>query len=85
VAVSFRLALDPIACDGHGLCVELYPEGITFDDWGFPIVTRKEVPAEHAAHARRAVDACPKLALTIRREDASRGRGTRASQSTRRR
>jgi ferredoxin len=26
--------VDPIACDGHGLCAELLPEHIRLDDWG---------------------------------------------------
>ena len=32
-----RLRVDPIACDGRGLCAEALPELITLDDWGFPI------------------------------------------------
>jgi ferredoxin len=64
---GFRLVLDPIACDGHGLCAELFPEGITLDDWGYPMLRPGDVPREHQAHARRAATACPKLALTIRR------------------
>ena len=26
-----HLLLDPIACDGHGLCAELLPERVTLD------------------------------------------------------
>ena len=37
----FRLVLDPTACDGHGVCAELLPEGIALDDWGFPIIALK--------------------------------------------
>ena len=32
------LRVDPIACDGRGLCAEVLPELITLDDWGFPII-----------------------------------------------
>jgi ferredoxin len=59
------LRVDPIACDGHGLCAELLPEWIQLDDWGFPIVDRRPLPAGLAPHARRAVRECPKLALRL--------------------
>lgn len=60
-----HLELDPIRCDGHGVCAELFPEGITLDDWGFPMVHRGSIPPELLAHARRAVFACPALALKL--------------------
>jgi ferredoxin len=37
-AARERLRVDPIACDGRGLCAEILPELITLDDWGFPII-----------------------------------------------
>ena len=60
-----RLVFDPIACDGHGLCAELLPELVALDDWGYPIVLGAEVPADLETYARRAVAACPKLALRL--------------------
>jgi ferredoxin len=60
----YRLLLDPTACDGHGVCAELFPEGIGRDDWGFPVVAG-EVPDHLIPHARRAVSACPVLALRL--------------------
>ena len=65
--MSARLRVNPIACDAHGLCAELFPEGISLDDWGYPIVSAGDVPHELRAHARRAASACPKLALTVQR------------------
>jgi ferredoxin len=62
------LRVDPIACTGHGLCAELLPERIKLDDWGYPIVDGKPLPEELIAHARRAADACPTLALLLERE-----------------
>ncbi len=59
------ISLDPIACDGHGLCADLFPEMIRLDDWGFPILDRREVPPDLMAHAQRAVTACPVLALKL--------------------
>lgn len=66
--MSTRLRVDPIACTGHGVCAELLPEWITLDDWGYPIVNGEPVPEHLLEHARRAADACPKLALLIARE-----------------
>ena len=60
-----RLRLNPIACDGHGLCAELFPERITLDEWGYPIVDDSELPPELVEHARRAVAACPTMALLL--------------------
>ena len=60
-----RLVLDPTACDGHGLCAEMFPEGIVLDDWGYPVVDGREIPAHLRAHAKRAVSACPVLALKV--------------------
>jgi ferredoxin len=63
--MSRVLRVDPIACDGHGLCAELFPEGIALDDWGYPIVDARPIPGRLEEHARRAVDACPALALKL--------------------
>jgi ferredoxin len=60
-----QLTLDPIACTGHGLCAELLPESITLDDWGFPLVAAGPLPRDLVGHARRAVAACPTLALRL--------------------
>lgn len=66
------LRIDPIACDGHGLCAELFPEWIELDDWGYPIVDGRPVPQKLLEHARRAVDACPTLALALTAHAAAR-------------
>ena len=63
--MSRVLRVDPIACEGHGLCAELFPERVTLDDWGFPIIDDSPVPAGLERHARRAVRVCPKLALRL--------------------
>ena len=65
--MSERLRVNPIACDGHGQCAELLPELIRLDDWGYPIIEHPDVPPELSAHARRAVAACPTLALLLER------------------
>jgi ferredoxin len=66
--MSFRLVLNPIECVAHGMCAELFPERITLDDWGYPIIDPKPIPPSLEDHARRAVSVCPTLALVLERE-----------------
>lgn len=61
-----KIAINPIACDGHGMCAELLPELIHLDDWGYPIIISSEIPKELLEHARRAERVCPTLALIVR-------------------
>lgn len=60
-----RLRVNPIACEAHGLCAELFPERVSLDDWGFPIIDPEPIPLNLEAHARRAIEACPTLALRL--------------------
>lgn len=53
--MSERLRVNPIACDGSGLCAELLPEMIRVDEWGYPVVDADSAPPEHEANARRTV------------------------------
>ena len=66
------LRVNPIACQGHGVCAELLPELISLDEWGYPIVDPHPVPPVLDLEARRAVAACPALALKLTRTDAPR-------------
>jgi ferredoxin len=79
--MTLRLTIDPIACTGHGLCADLLPELIELDEWGYPI-RPGSVPAGLAAHARRAVRACPTLALRLTRGRADQGSSRRADQDS---
>jgi len=63
--MSFRLVVNPITCVAHGMCAELFPERITLDDWGYPIIDPKPIPPHLVEHARRAVATCPTLALAL--------------------
>jgi ferredoxin len=65
MAMSDTLKVDMIACDGHGLCAELVPELVGLDEWGYPVVSGNPVPQELRKHAKKAVNLCPKLALTL--------------------
>jgi ferredoxin len=54
------LALDRIACTGHGICASILPQQISLDEWGYPVL--------HAALAGpalgdAAIRLCPARAL----------------------
>ncbi len=59
------LKVNPITCRAHGLCAETLPELISLDEWGYPILSREQIPAYLRTDARRAVTLCPALALRL--------------------
>ena len=60
-----HLRVNPIACDGYGVCAELLPEWIRLDDWGYPVIDSEAIPPELLDRARWAVANCPALALKL--------------------
>jgi ferredoxin len=68
--VSYRVRVNPIACEAHGMCAELLPERITLDEWGYPLIAAEPLTEELLGNARRAAQACPTLALLLQRERA---------------
>ena len=68
--MSRIVRVNPIACDGSGLCAELLPERVTLDDWGYPIVDPRPLTRDLEKHAERAVSACPTLAFLLKAESA---------------
>jgi len=59
-----RLRVNPTLCTGFGYCAEIVPELISLDDWGYPIVDQTPIDSDGLnQHAKRAVAACPRLAL----------------------
>jgi ferredoxin len=68
--VSYRVRVNPIACEAHGMCAELLPERIGLDEWGYPLIDAEPLTEELLGNARRAAQACPTLALLLQRERA---------------
>lgn len=60
-----RIMINPVDCKAHGLCAELLPERISLDEWGYPLVDGRPLPAELENLARRAARVCPTLALKL--------------------
>jgi ferredoxin len=65
VPAAARLQVNPVACAGHGACAELLPEAIILDEWGYPVIDPGPLPPVLERPARRAVSACPALALRL--------------------
>ena len=56
------IAVDRIACTGHGVCAQLFAQ-VRLDEWGYPIVDDLSVSAQDA---RTAIRHCPARALYLR-------------------
>ena len=60
------LHLDWTRCRGRGGCVELLPELIGRDEWGYPLTaTDVRVPRALRGAAEQAVRDCPRMALQL--------------------
>ena len=68
---GLRITIDPVACEAYGYCAEMLPEAISLDEWGYPIVDDRPLPAELVALAKRAARDCPKRAITLREKKVS--------------
>jgi ferredoxin len=60
-----QLHIDPTRCDGHGLCAVLLDRRIALDEWGYPMLRGGPVGPDEMSAVRRAVAACPALALRL--------------------
>ncbi|HKG49965.1 MAG TPA: ferredoxin [Actinomycetales bacterium] len=68
--MSERLHVDWTACDARGTCLDLLPELLEADDWGYPLARTGEaapaVPPSSRDYAVQAVRECPRMALRLR-------------------
>jgi ferredoxin len=60
-----RLTIDWTRCTAHRLCVEVAPELIGVDDWGYPVLPDRSVPPALLRRAEQAFRACPVSALAL--------------------
>ena len=67
---AVRIVVDGSRCDGRGICALILPERISLDTWGYASVDSEPIDSPRAlARARRAVNACPARALSLRNSD----------------
>jgi ferredoxin len=64
-ATELRLRVDPVACDGIGLCAHLAAGVVELDRWGYPVVSSEPLRRGDVGDARAAVRACPRRALWL--------------------
>lgn len=62
------LGVDPVACDGIGMCAHLAPDLVTLDSWGYPVLLSAALERAGLAPARSAVAGCPRKALFLRED-----------------
>jgi len=62
---GWQLRVDPLACDGIGICSHLAPDLISVDSWGYPIIPRRALGDRELRSAQAAVTACPRRALFL--------------------
>jgi ferredoxin len=62
---SRLLGVDPVACDGIGMCAHLAPRIIDLDPWGYPVLTGQPLDEADSRRATMAVAACPRRAMFI--------------------
>ncbi len=60
-----HLRVDPVLCDGVGLCALIAPALIAVDAWGYPILSDGPVARRDVRSAKAAVAACPRRALFL--------------------
>lgn len=59
-----KISVNSSICEGYGNCARIAPELFKLDDAGYSQVANDgEVPPEHEAVARHAVDDCPMTAI----------------------
>ena len=60
-----HVTVDRKVCEANGVCVGIAPEVFQLDDEDVLHVTQPGSSPELRERVRRAVDACPKLALSL--------------------
>lgn len=60
-----RVVVDPVACDGVGMCAHVAAGVIGLDRWGFPVLPGRPVDGRDLRVVRAAQRACPRRALHL--------------------
>lgn len=67
--MATELVIDWTRCEARGVCLDLLPQLLRPDDWGYPLGRRGsrnlQIDARTQEDARTAVRECPRLALRL--------------------
>ena len=78
-----RIRINPVACEGVGICAHVAPDLISLDPWGYPVISPDpQVDRADLRQASRAVRACPRRALRLERLDQSSSSSSSSSPSS---
>jgi ferredoxin len=59
------LRVNPVACEGIGICQHVAPNLVRADSWGYPIVSGQALHGADKRAAEAAVASCPRQALFV--------------------
>jgi ferredoxin len=65
VQAATVLRVDPVSCQGIGMCAHIAPHLIGVDAWGYPQLARDPLRGAQVRSATAAVAACPRRALFL--------------------
>jgi len=71
------MKVDMIVCDGRGVCAELFPERISLDDWGYPIVDTTPFDADLLAPRTTSCRCLPSAGAATRTDPCAGGAPSR--------
>lgn len=60
-----RARVNPILCQGYGICAEILPELFHRDEWGYAQAHARDVQADERQALDRAVAECPVKAIRL--------------------
>jgi ferredoxin len=73
VSGGVRLVVDPVRCDGVGICAHVGRRVVDLDGWGYALVPDADLDGADVRAARAAVRACPRRALSLLDADQASG------------
>lgn len=62
---TVRARVNPVKCQGHGICTEILPSLFVRDEWGFAQAAARDVETAERPDLDRAVEECPVRAIRV--------------------
>lgn len=62
---TVRARVNPVKCQGYGICSDILPSLFVRDEWGFAQAAARDVEPAERSNLDRAVEECPVRAIRI--------------------